>query len=184
MEAINSEKSWGKIKDLLWLKLCIANIHACISCFMYIQQQEKEPLAAYIHRFKMEAKRCNFTNDAANIRIFVKGLRTAHNLATHIYEKGPQIHTDAIPKVGKLNATQQLTATVIPPSTLNVLSQGEDNCFQCQEQGQIAHNCPHIQCYKYDKYGHIVRDCPHKIPPLGTPVTHHKSDRSNHTRSN
>ena len=42
---------------------------------MDIQQKEKESLATYIHCFKREAKRCNFTNNAATIRIFVKGLK-------------------------------------------------------------------------------------------------------------
>ena len=56
---------------------------------MDIQQWEKESLAAYVHRFKMEAKRCNFTSDATTIRIFVKGLKNAHGFATHMYEKGP-----------------------------------------------------------------------------------------------
>ena len=49
MEIINSEKSWEEIKDLLRLILCNANIHTYTSHFMDIQQQEKEPLAAYIH---------------------------------------------------------------------------------------------------------------------------------------
>ena len=55
-EAINSEKTWDDIKDLLRLKLCNANIHTYMSCFMDIQQQEKESLAAYILQFKTEAK--------------------------------------------------------------------------------------------------------------------------------
>ena len=42
---------------------------------MDIQQWEKEFLAAYVHRFKTQAKTCNFTNDAATIRMFVKGLK-------------------------------------------------------------------------------------------------------------
>ena len=96
---------------------------------MDIQQQEKESLAAYIHRFKIEAERCNFTNDAPTIRI----LRNAHSLATCIYEKGPQTLTDTILEVEKLNATQQLTATFIPPSMDNVISHQGDHCFQCQE---------------------------------------------------
>ena len=37
---------------------------------MDIQEKEKESLAAYIHRFKREAKRYNFTNNVATIRIF------------------------------------------------------------------------------------------------------------------
>ena len=48
---------------------------------MEIQQKERESLAAYMHRFKGEAGRCNFNNNAASIQIFVKGLRNAHTLA-------------------------------------------------------------------------------------------------------
>ena len=48
---------------------------------MEIQQKERESLAAYIHRFKREADRCNFNNNAAMIQIFVKGLKNAHTLA-------------------------------------------------------------------------------------------------------
>ena len=73
---------------------------------MDIQQRDKESLAAYIHRFKREAKRCNFTNSAAPIRIFVKGLKNAYVLAAHVYEKGPQTLSDAITEVEKLQAAQ------------------------------------------------------------------------------
>ena len=104
MEAINSNKSCDKINDLLQLKPCNADIHTYTSCFMEIQQEEKESLAAYVHWFKTEVKRCNFINDAANIRIFIKGLKNVHSLATCIYEIGPQMLTDAISKVEKLNA--------------------------------------------------------------------------------
>ena len=57
---------------------------------MKIQQKEKESLVAYIHHFKREASRCKFDNDAAIIRIFIKGLRNGHILNTRVYEKGPQ----------------------------------------------------------------------------------------------
>ena len=40
------------------------------------------------------------------IRIFVKGLRNAHMLATHVYEKGLQTLADAITEVEKLQATR------------------------------------------------------------------------------
>ena len=89
-EAINSEKTWDVIKDLLRLKLCNANICTYTSCFMDMKQWEEESLAAYVHQFKMEAKCCNFTNDAATIRIFVKGLWNAHSLVARIYEQDPQ----------------------------------------------------------------------------------------------
>ena len=89
---------------------------------MKIQQQEKESFAAYVHQFKTEVKRCKFTNDAATIRIFIRGLKNAHSLATCIYEKGPQMFADAISEAEKLNAIQQLTAIIISHSTVNVMS--------------------------------------------------------------
>ena len=87
-EDITSGKSWVDIKDLLQLKICNSNIHTSTCHFMEIQQKEKEFLAMYIHHFKKEAMRCNFTNNTATIRIFVKGLKDTHTLATGIYEKG------------------------------------------------------------------------------------------------
>ena len=74
-EAINSEKAWEEIKELLRLKLFNTNIHTYTSHFMGIQQWEKESLAAYVHWFKTKAKWCNFTNNTATITVFVKGLK-------------------------------------------------------------------------------------------------------------
>ena len=111
---------------------------------MEIQQKENEFLTAYIHHFKREAKRCNFTSNATTIRIFVKGLKNAHDLAACIYKKGPQTLIDAISEVEKLHATQQLTVTLIPSSTVNVMLHEEDHCFQCQESGHIACHCPNV----------------------------------------
>ena len=85
---------------------------------MDIQQKEKESFAAYIHHFKRETKRCNFTNNTTTIRIFVKGVNDTHILATRNYEKGPQTLTDAISEAEKLQAAQQLTATLIPSSAV------------------------------------------------------------------
>ena len=73
-EALTSGKCWEQIKDLLHLKIYNSDIHTSVSYFMDIQQKGKESIAAYIHRFKREAKRCHFTNNAAMIRIFIKGL--------------------------------------------------------------------------------------------------------------
>ena len=112
-------------------------------------------------------------NDAATIRIFIKGLKNAHSLATCIYEKGPQMLSDAISKVKKLNAVQQMTAMITSPSTVNMMSNDDNHCFQCQEQGHISRNCPNIRCFQCDEYGHIVMDCPHRIP-LGNPAKHHQ----------
>ena len=90
-EALTLNKTWEDIKDSICLKICNSDIHTPISCFMEIQQKEKESLAAYIHHFKREASRCKFDNDAATIKVFIKGLKNAHTLATRVYEKGPQI---------------------------------------------------------------------------------------------
>ena len=77
-EALNLGTCLGDIKDIVCLKLCSSDIPTSVSCFIEIQQ-EKESLATYIHHFKGEAKRCNFTNNAVTIRIFVKGLRISHS---------------------------------------------------------------------------------------------------------
>ena len=81
-EALTSGKCWEDIKDLLHLKICYLDIHTSVICLMDIQQKEKESLAVYRHHFKREAKRCNFTNSAATIRIFIKGLKNVHAIAT------------------------------------------------------------------------------------------------------
>ena len=50
-EAINLDKSWKNIQDLLRLKLCNAYNHTYTSHFMDIQQWQSGSLAAYVHRF-------------------------------------------------------------------------------------------------------------------------------------
>ena len=62
----------------------------------------------------------------------MKGIKNAHTIATCVYEKGPLTLEDAISKVEKLQAMQHLTATLLPSSTINVMSHEEDGCFQCQ----------------------------------------------------
>ena len=146
---------------------------------MEIQQKEKESLAMFIHHFKRETKRYNFTNNATTIRIFIKGSKDTHTLAARIYEKGPQNFEDAISEVEKPQAAQQLTATLIPCSTVNVMSNEEDRCFQCQEAGHIVGNCPNVRCFEHDEYGHIVVHCPHRIQPSGTPAHNHRSPSQN-----
>ena len=179
-EALNSDKGWDKIKDLLHLKLFNSDIHTSVSHFMEIQQNDKESLAAYIHRFKLEAKRCNFHKNAAMIQIFIKGLKNAHTLASHVYENGPQTLVDVISGVEKLQAAQQLTTTLLPSSTVNVMSSEDDKCFQCQELRHMACHCPHIQCFDCNEYGHVAADCPDKIPPSDTPACHKR--HHSHTR--
>ena len=83
----------------------------------------------------------------------------------------------------KNNAVQELTATIIPPSTVIVMSNEEDCHFQCQEPGHVAWHCPHIRCYECNEYGHIIMDCSHRIPPSGTPAAHHKAHKGHHGTS-
>ena len=51
-EALTSQKTWEEIKDSLCLKVSNTDIFTSISCFVDIQQSDKESLAAYVHRFK------------------------------------------------------------------------------------------------------------------------------------
>ena len=180
-KALTAQKSWKEIKDSLHLKISNADIHTSVSQFMDIQQTDKESLATYVHRFKWEASRCKFNNDAATIRIFLKGLKNAHTIATKVYEKGPQTLTDAIKEVEKLQEAQQITSTLLPTSSVNTMSSDNDRCFQCQEVSHMAHYCPHIWCYNCDNYGHVAMDCPDKILPSGTPA-HHRADTNNRSR--
>ena len=154
------------------------DIHALDSHFMEIPQKERESLAAHIHRFKREASRCNFKNNAGMIQIFIKGLKNAHTLATQVYKKRPQTLADAIREVEKLQAAEQLTATLLPSSTVNVMSSEDDKCLQCQESGHMAHHCPNIRCFDCDKYSHLAADCPGKIPPSDTSAQHGKQHSS------
>ena len=77
-------------------------------------------------------------------------------------------------EVEKLQAAQQLTATLTPFSTVNVMSHEEDHCFQYQELGHIACHCPNVWCFECNEYGHIVVECLHRIPPSGTPAFQHR----------
>ena len=139
---------------------------------MDIQQTDKESLATYVHRFKRKANRCKFDNDTATIRIFLKGLKNAHTIATKVYEKDPLTLAEAIKEVEKLQAAQQLTSSLLPASSVITMSSDQEKCFQCQEVGHMARYCPHIRCYDCDNYGHVAMDCPDKILPSGTPAHH------------
>ena len=149
-KAIIAQKSWEEINDSLRLKISNADIHTSISQFMDIQQNDKESLATYVHRFKQEANRCKFDNDAATIQIFLKGLRNVHTIATKVYEKGTKTLSETIKEVEKLQAAQQITSLLLPTSSVNTMSSDNDRCFQCKEVGHMACYCPHIRCYDCD----------------------------------
>ena len=143
----------------------------------------KESLAAYVHRFKWEASRCQFNNDTTTIKIFLKGLKNAHTIAMKVYKKGPQSLTDTIKEVEKLQAAKQITSTLIPASLVNNMSSDKDKCFQCQETGHMACYCPHIKYFDCNNYGHVAMNCPDKIPPSGTQACCRNTTTSRHDRS-
>ena len=70
----HESQPWHHIKEQLCNQLNNASIYTYTSRFMEIQQKDSETLTAYIHRFKKEAKHCNFDLHPAKIRIFLKGL--------------------------------------------------------------------------------------------------------------
>ena len=134
---------------------------------------------------KGKPKGATSTTMQPQFRYSSKDLKIPTILASHVYKKGPQTLADAISEVKKLQAAEQLTATLLPSSTVNVMSSEDVKCFQCQELGYMACHCPHIQCFNCDEYSHVAADCPDKIPPSGTLACHkkHRSNTRYHTRS-
>ena len=63
------------------------------------------------------------------------------------------------------------------------MSNEGDQCFQCQELGHNACNCPNVHCFECDEYGHIAVDCADRIPPSGTPACHKRQHTRHHARS-
>ena len=78
---------------------------------------------------------------------------------------GRQSLADAIREVEKLQAVQQLTSTLLPPSSVNIMSSDDDKCFQCQETGHMACYYPHIRCFDCDNYDHVAADFLTKFCP-------------------
>ena len=53
-------------------------------------------------------------------------------------KKDPHTLMDAVTEVDILNTRQQLTLTIISSSTVTMMSNEVDQCFQCQELEYIA----------------------------------------------
>ena len=66
----HESQPWHHTKEQLRNHLNNASIHTYTSRFMEIQQKDSETLTAYIHRFKKEARHCDFDSHPAKIRIF------------------------------------------------------------------------------------------------------------------
>ena len=103
----HKDKPWLHIKEQLCNHLNNASIHTYTLRFMEIQQKDStETLTAYIHRFKKEAKHCDFDSHPTKIRIFLKGLINSSKIAPGVYEKGPETIEDAISIVERISSAQ------------------------------------------------------------------------------
>ena len=91
---------------------------------MEIQQKDSETLTAYIHRFKKEAKYCDFDSHPAMIRIFLKGLINSSRIAPSVYEKGPTTIEDTIGIVEKISPAQRIAASFYQNHQISVMKRG------------------------------------------------------------
>ena len=157
---------WPHIKEQLRNGLNNASIHTYTSRFMEIQQKDSETLTAYIHRFKKEAKHCDFDSHPAKIRIFLKGLINSSKIAPGVYEKGPTTIKDAIGTVEKISSAQCIAASFSQNHQISMTKRGptdhhtpNQNCSNC---GQLVHpwfTFPRIICDRCNQCGHIYRHC-------------------------
>ena len=85
----HESQPWHHIKEQPCNLLNNTSICTYTSRFMEIQQKDSETLTAYIHRFKKEAKHCDFNSHPAKIRIFLKGLINSSRITLSVYKKGP-----------------------------------------------------------------------------------------------
>ena len=171
--------------------------------------RKTETLTAYIHRFKKEAKHCNFDSHQAKIRIFLKGLINSSRIAPSVYEKGPTTIQKAIEMVEKISSAQCIAASFSQNNQISMMKRGptdhhtpNQDCSNCGQLGHPWFTCPHIICNGCNQRGHIYRHCWDRIPLLGTaspPESHHnhgrqpscprypgnrRDERRSHSRSN
>ena len=123
----HEDKPWPHIKEQLRNHLNNASIHTYTSRFMEIQQKDSETLTAYIHRFKKEAKYCNFDSHPAKIRIFLKGLINSSKIAPGVYEKGPETIKDTIHIVEKISSAQRIAASFSQNHQISMMKRGSTN---------------------------------------------------------
>ena len=107
----HEDKPWPHIKEQLCNCLKNASIHTYTLRFIEIQQKDSETLTVYIHRFKKEAKHCDFDSHPAKIRISLKELINSSKIAPGVYEKGPTTIEDTIDIVEKISSAQRIAAS-------------------------------------------------------------------------
>ena len=183
----HESQPWHHIKEQLRNHLNNASIHTYTLRFMEIQQKDSETVTAYIHRFKKEAKHCDFDSHPAKIRIFLKGLINISRITPSVYEKGPTTIEDAIGIVEKISSAQRIAASFSQNHQISMMKRGPNDhqmpnqdCSNCGQLGHPWFTCPCIICDGCNQRGHIYRHCWDRIPPSGTaspPENHHNHGR-------
>ena len=120
----HENQPWHHIKEQLRNRLNNASIHTYTSRFMEIQQKDSETLTTYIHRFKKEAKHCDFDSHPAKIRIFLKGLINSSRIAPSVYDKGPTTNEDAIGIVEKISSAQCIAVSFSQNHQISIMKRG------------------------------------------------------------
>ena len=143
---------WPHIKEQLHNCLNNASKHTYTSRFMEIQQKDSETLTAYIHRFKKEAKHCNFNSHPAKIRIFLKGLINSSKIAPGVNKKGPTTIEDAIGIVEKISSVLRIAASFSQNHQISMMKRGLTN-----------HHTPNQDCSNCGQLGHPWFTCLHKM---------------------
>ena len=141
----HEDKPWPHIKEQLCNRLNNASIHTYTSQFMEIQQKDSEMLTAYIHRFKKEAKHCDFDSHPAKIRIFLKGLINSSKIAPGVYEKGPETIEDAISIVEKISSAQRIAASF-----------SQNHQISMMKRGSTDHHTPSQDCSNWTVRSSLV----------------------------
>ena len=189
----NEDQPWHHIKEQLCHRLNNASIHTYTLRFMEIQQKDSETLTAYIHRFKKEAKHCDFNSHPAKIRIFLKGLINSSRITPSVYKKGPTTIEDAIGIVEKISSAQCIAGSFSQNHQISMMKRGPNehhtpnhhhtinqDCSNCGQLGHPWFTCPRIICDGCNQCGHIYRHCRDRMSPSGTaspPENHHNHER-------
>ena len=192
----HESQPWHHIKEQLHNRLNNASIHTYTLRFMEIQQKDSETLTAYIHRFKKEAKHCDFDSHPAKIRIFLKGLINSSRIAPSVCEKEPTTIEDAISIVEKISSAHHIAASFSQNHQISMMKRGckehhtpehhhapthhqpiNQDCSNCGQIGHPWFTCPRIICNGCNQRGHIYRHCWDRIPPSRTfsPLDNHHS---------
>ena len=94
---------------------------------MGLQQKDSETLTTYIHRFKKEAKHCDFDLHPARIRIFLKGLINSSRITLSLYKKGPTTIEDTIGIVEKISSAQRIAVSFSQNHQISMMKRGPND---------------------------------------------------------